>query len=70
LTLRACHFIASGVLLALLAFGLGNQASTPRLQRREMFQIGIRIQATISIRRADIIEAIAYEGRVNHRLPS
>ena len=48
LPLGARDFVAGGVLLALETFDLGNQPPPPRLERRQLLEIGVGIEAAVA----------------------
>ena len=65
LTLGARDLVAGGVLLALQALELGNQTTTPELQRRKLFQLGVQTQTAVLQSVTDLLDVIStYVGSI------
>ena len=47
LPLRARDFVAGGVLLALESLDFRDQTAPPRFERRELLELGVRLQAAV-----------------------
>ena len=68
LTLRACDLVAGRVLLPLQPFDFRDQAPPPRFERRELLEVGVRLQPAVLQRRADVVEVFADVGSIEHGL--
>ena len=67
LALRPRDLVAGGVLLALQTLDFRNQAPASRLERRQLLEIRIGIEAAVAVRGADLVEVLAHDSGVNHR---
>ena len=66
LALRPRDFVAGGVLFALQPFELRDQPAPARLERGELFELGVRIHATGSHGGADHVDLFTEQTRVEH----
>ena len=58
LALRARHFVARRVLIALEPFELGDQSAPARLERRQLLELGVRLQAAIARGRRERLRCV------------
>jgi hypothetical protein len=66
LALGARNFVTRRVLLALEPFEFRDQPAPVRLQRRELLELGVRLQAAVSQAGADIFHVFANIRRIEH----
>ena len=66
LALGARDLVAGRVLLPLQSLELGNEALAARLERRELLQLGVRVQAAVAEARPRVFEMIPHVGGVEH----
>ena len=66
LPLGARDFVAGGVLLPLEALDLRDQPPAARLERRQLLEIRVGIEAAVLQAGADLVEVIAHESGVEH----
>ena len=70
LPLGARDLVAGGVLLALQPLDLGDQPAAARFERRDLLQIGVRIEAAVAQAGPDVVDVIAHERGIKHPIRS